>query len=127
MLKFMTMRVKHLSISLHSRLPVVVCLAAFSLLILASCSIKNPDREAEIKIIEAIKADGRISVDNLNITVEKGFAKVSGEVGSELHPAIITDILERLKKEGVIVGYRNDVTVMDVENPLFQDYTAPLF
>lgn len=92
-----------------------------------SCASLNKDEAARKRIIEAIKADPRLSVEELTITVIDGNARITGKVGSRLHPAIITEILEKLKKEGVIKGYRNDVTVEEEENPLFQDFTVPYF
>ncbi len=93
----------------------------------ASCVKPNPDAVAYKRIVEELKTDGRIDPEELTISVKQGVAEINGEVGSRLHPQIIDDILEKLKEEGVIESYRNNVTVMEVENPLFQDYTAPLF
>ncbi len=108
---------------------VIICVLGLSIISVpsAGCFKPNPDAIAKKKVEEALRADTRLNVEELTITVEKGQAKVTGEVGSQLHPQIITEILERLKSEGVIQSYLNLVTVMEVENPLMQDYTAPLF
>jgi len=104
---------------------VLACLiAAFAF---AGCIKADPDEVAKKKVEDALRADQRLAVEELTVTVEDLVAKVSGEVGSELHPQIINEILQKLKSAGVIKDYRNEVTVMDIENPPFQDYTAPYF
>jgi len=105
----------------------VIVLVCVNACFFCGCLKADPDEVARKKVEDALKADQRLAVEQLNITVENLVAKVSGEVGSELHPQIINEILEKLKSEGIIKDYRNEVTVIDVENPLFQDYTVPYF
>jgi len=110
-----------------TRCLILVAGVCFAALALTSCLQPNPDAVALKRIKEAFKADPMLMNEELTVTVKDRFATVTGEVGSRLYPEKITQILQKLKTEGVIENFNNAVTVLDIENPLFQDYTAPIF
>jgi len=105
----------------------VVAGVFFAAMAMTSCLKPNPDAVALKRIKEAFKADPMLMNEELTITVKEQFATVAGEVGSELYPQRINEILNQLREEGVIVGFNNAVEVMDVTNPLFQEFTVPYF
>jgi len=102
-----------------------VLLAAVAVANLPSCLKPNPDAVALKAIKEAFAADQMLAGEELTVVVKDRFATISGEVGSALYPQKIDEILSRLKAEGVITGFNNMVTVPDIDNPLFQDFTVP--
>ena len=90
----------------------------------ASCS-PSPDAQALNTLKEALSGKPGWHVEDLTITVENLQAKVAGEVGSFVIIENLSKELQKLVDAGVITSFQNNCTVLDVTNPLMQDYTVP--
>ncbi len=105
------------------------CLAALLMLLAlialaAGCS-PNPDAEALKAVKEALSGKPGWDVEDLTITVEELRVTVAGEVGSFVIMENLSKELQKLVDAGVITGFQNNCTVLDVTNPLMQDFTPP--
>jgi len=89
-----------------------------------NCS-PSPDAQALNALKEALSGKPGWHVEDLTITVEDLQAKVAGEVGSFVIIENLSEELQKLVDAGVITSFQNNCTVLDVTNPLMQDYTVP--
>jgi hypothetical protein len=91
---------------------------------LVNCS-PSPDAQAMAAVKEALSGKPGWHVEDLTITVEELKVTVAGEVGSFVIIENLSKELQKLVDTGVITSFQNNCTVLDVTNPLMQDYTVP--
>jgi len=91
------------------------------------CDLLKPSADAKaLKAVkEALSGKPGWQVEDLKIEVANLQVTVSGEVGSYVIAGQITQELQKLVDADVIKGFTNNCTVVDVTNPLMQDYTVP--
>ncbi len=89
-----------------------------------SCS-PDPDAQALTTVKEALSGKPGWDVEDLTITIENLQVKVAGEVGSFIIIENLSKELQKLVDTGIITSFLNNCTVLDVTNPLMQDYTVP--
>jgi len=85
----------------------------------------DPDVQAMAAVKEALSGKPGWDVEDLTIIVEELQVKVAGEVGSFVIIENLSKELQKLVDTGVITSFQNNCTVLDVTNPLMQDYTVP--
>ena len=85
----------------------------------------DPDAQAMTAVKEALSGKPGWQVENLTITIEELKVTVAGEVGSFVILENLSKELQKLVDTGVITSFQNNCTVLDVTNPLMQDYTVP--
>ncbi len=94
---------------------------------IAGCAFLQPSPETKaLKAVEeALSGKPGWELTDLTIKIEDLHVTVAGEVGSDIIAAQISEELQKLVDLGVIKSFQNNCTILDVTNPLLQDYTPP--
>lgn len=94
---------------------------------IGSCQFLKPSPDATA--LKAVKAalDGKPGwqLEDLSISIENLHCKVGGTLGSGVIAQQLSDELKKLVEQGVIKSFENNCQIMDVTNPIMQDFTVP--